>query len=426
MIAAWMLFSVMTDCALTATAVAVDRIASLSRRPRRFIWLSALVATTCWPVISLVRSALLAWSDAPKAVVLAGVHLPTVFVFPAMGWTTPHYWTSGIIVAWAVCSSLLLMRLALAVRYLRQQRASWPAIQVDGMSVHLSSEAGPAVVGLHQMKVVLPAWVLEMDRPLRTLVLRHEAEHRSARDPYLLLVATVLTALIPWNVALWFQARRLRLAIEIDCDRRVLHAHPSWPEYAHLLLTIAQRRGRTVQRLTPALSEPTSNLERRIATMSMKPTLSRFHVVCLGLVATGAFALACTVATPDSPERLSRSQSVTGPAKPNASAQSLDPERSTFFEFQVDKPATPSEPLRLQYPASLKGSRIGGEVQAQFVVNQDGRVDMSSFKMLNTPDPRFVAAVKAVLPTYRLEPATVHGRPVRQLVQQAFVFEPPR
>lgn len=427
MIAAWMLFSVMTGCALTVAAAAADRLASLSRRPRRFIWLTALVVTTCWPVISLIRAALFPLRDASNsAPLLVGeAHRLTAFAVPVPAWEIPPYWVLGLIVGWALCSSVLIGRVALAVWYIRRQRATWATIEVDGMCVHLSSDAGPAVIGLHQMKVVLPEWILEMERPLRTLVLRHEAEHRSARDPYLLLVATVLPALIPWNVPLWFQARRLRLAIEIDCDGRVLRAHPSWPEYALLLLTIAQRRVRTMQGLTPALSEPTSNLERRIATMSTKPTLSRFHTVCLILVATAALALACAVDKPDSPDRLNRSQSVAEHAKPAVSAQSLDPARSTFFEFQVDKPVTPRESLHVQYPAALKRSGISGEVLAQFVVDQTGRVDMSTFKLLNAPDPQFAAAVKAALPTWQLEPATVHGQRVKQLVQQSFVFKLP-
>lgn len=406
MIAAWMLFSLVTGCALTAAAAAADRLAYLSQRPRRFIWLTALVATACWPVISLIRTALAPLRDSPMGdptSLLGGVHrLSSFAVTTPMREIAPH-WNLALLVAWALLSSVLMARLAVAIWYIRRRQATWRTTEIDGMGVHLAPDAGPAVVGLYPMRVVLPEWVLEMERPLRALVLRHEAEHRAARDPYLLLVATLMTALIPWNVALWLQARRLRLVIEVDCDARVLRAHPRRRQYALLLLTIAQRRAGMTHRLAPGLSEPTSNLERRITAMRTTPTLSLFRIVCFSVTGATAFALACAVDTPESSDRL------------NAAAP-------TFFEFQVDKPVVLRESVHPRYPAALKSAGIGGEVWAQYVVDETGRIDMRTFKVLKSPDPQFTAAVKAALPTWRLDPAIRHGKKVKQVVQQSFVF----
>ncbi len=409
MIAAWMLFSLVTGCALTAAAAAADRLAYLSRRPQRFIWLTALVATACWPVISLIRTALAPLRDSPMGdptSLLGGVHrLSSFAVTTPMREIAPH-WNLALLVAWALLSSVLMARLAVAIWYIRRRQATWRTTEIDGMGVHLAPDAGPAVVGLHPMHVVLPEWVLEMEHPLRSLVLRHEAEHRAAGDPYLLLVATLVTALIPWNVALWLQARRLRLVIEVDCDARVLRAHPRRRQYALLLLTIAQRRAGTAHRLAPGLSEPTSNLERRIIAMRTTPTRSLFRVACFSVTAATAFALACAVDTPESSDRL------------NAAAP-------TFFEFQVDKPVVLRESVPPRYPAALKSAGIGGDVWAQYVVDETGRIDMRTFKVLKSPDPQFTAAVKAALPTWRLDPAIRHGKKVKQLVQQSFVFRFP-
>src|SRR5881628_3003138 len=77
----------------------------------------------------------------------------------------------------------------------------------------------------------------------------------------------IAVALMPWNIALWLQARRLRLAIEMDCDARVLRVHPSPERYGLLMLTIAQRRAVAPTLFAPMLSEPTSQLERRIIAM---------------------------------------------------------------------------------------------------------------------------------------------------------------
>lgn len=424
MIAAWMMFSILVGCALTAAAAAADRFAFLSRRPRRFIWLTALVATACWPVASIIRSALFAVRDSGTSAtpLTGGVHRLIVLAVATRKWDIPPRWSMGLVVVWALVSAVLLARLALAVRYFQWRRATWPVTEIDGVGVHLAPDAGPAVIGLHPMQVVLPEWVLELERPLRSLILRHEAEHRAARDPYLLLVGSLLTALVPWNLPLWFQSRRLRLAIEIDCDARVLRAHPRWHQYALLLLTIAQRRTASTHRLAPAISEPTSNLERRITAMRMTPTLSRFHALCLGVAAVAAFALACAVDKPQSPDRSKQTPAVASQAAVVESAQSRDPASRPFFEFQVDKPVTPRTDLHVQYPAAMRNSGVTGEVWAQFVVDQTGRVDMATFKVLKSADPQFTAAVQAALPTWRLEPAVIHGKKVSQLVQQAFVF----
>jgi beta-lactamase regulating signal transducer with metallopeptidase domain len=141
---------------------------------------------------------------------------------------------------------------------------TWEPADIDGTAVRLSKNVGPAVVGLRSMDVVLPEWILSLDTPLRAIVLRHEEEHRSARDPYLLFGAAIAVALMPWNPALWFHARRLRLAIEFDCDARVLRAHPSAERYGMLMLTIAQRRSVGPTLFSPMLTEPTTLLERRI------------------------------------------------------------------------------------------------------------------------------------------------------------------
>jgi TonB family protein len=424
-----MLFSIITGCALTAAAAAADRLAFLSRLPRRFIWLTAIGATTLWPAISVIRTAITPSPDFPAGgpPALVAMHRFTSFGLNTSGWEIPPNWNVGLLVAWALLSSMLMARLAVSIRQIQRRQATWRTAEIDGMGVQLAPDAGPAVLGLHPMRVVLPEWVLDIEGPLRALVLRHEAEHRAARDPYLLFVATLVTALVPWNVALWLQAHRLRLVVEIDCDARVLRAHPSWRQYALLLITIVQRRAGATQRLAPALSEPTSNLERRIAAMRTSPRLSLIQLVSFSVIATASFALACAVDTPESPDRWSQRQSVAQRARPVASSgQSLDPATTTFFEFQVDEPVVLRAIVPPRYPAALKSAGIGGEVSAQYVVDETGRINMRTFKVLKSSDPQFTAAVKEVLPKWRLDPATRQGRKVRQLVQQSFVFGVPR
>ena len=269
------------------------------------------------------------------------------------------------------------------------------------------------------MGIVLPEWALALDEPLRALVLRHELEHRAARDPYLLLTAAVLTALLPWNIPLWWQARRLRLAIELDCDARVLRARPDPDRYARLLLAIAQRRSGREPSLAPALLEPTSNLERRIAIMRTAPQpATRPRILSLTAVVVAAVATACMVQPPESAD------GPTGPAISASSADSRDPATGAFFEYQVDKPASAVPgTIRPTYPVILRAAGVEGELQALLVVDTAGLVEAGSVRIARSTNELFSAAVVAAVPLMRFHPAEVRGVKVRQLVEQPFTFQ---
>jgi periplasmic protein TonB len=79
-----------------------------------------------------------------------------------------------------------------------------------------------------------------------------------------------------------------------------------------------------------------------------------------------------------------------------------------------------------KYPSVLESSGIAGEVQAQFVVRSDGKADMDTFKVLKSTNELFTQSIKNVLPRMRFSPAMIGGKPVNQLVQQAFQFAVPR
>lgn len=98
-------------------------------------------------------------------------------------------------------------------------------------------------------------------------------------------------------------------------------------------------------------------------------------------------------------------------------------DNQTYFEFQVEKPAAeaPGSPTP-HYPETLQSAGVEGEVDAQFVVDENGHADMSTFKVLKSTNDLFTAAVRAVLPRVHFLPAEVGGRHVRQLVSQPFMF----
>jgi hypothetical protein len=203
-------------------------------------------------------------------------------------------------IAWSTLSVIGLGIIILSALRLSQPRRRWSTTVVNGVPVFVSHDLGPAVIGVLRYRIVVPAWVLEVPSSERDLILAHEREHATAGDPALLVLAMVLLALMPWNVALWWMGRRLRFAIELDCDARVLHACPDAIAYGSLLLDVSER---TLGGAMPiaALAEPVSLTERRIAAMTARlPRFAALRAVAAGASAVALVVVACAMPHPAS------------------------------------------------------------------------------------------------------------------------------
>ena len=199
-------------------------------------------------------------------------------------------WNLLIIGAWSVASVLLLLMVLGATLWRSRSVESGETTQlVDGVPVRVSDADAPAAIGVRRSFIVLPAWVLHLDPPLRSLIVRHEQEHVIARDPALLLAVTMLVVLMPWHLPLWWCLRRLRLAIEMDCDARVLRRYPDIQRYARLLLLVSQHLRSTWQRgalqtLAATNLQPSpTHLRKRILAMTRPPTQHPWSVTVLAL-----------------------------------------------------------------------------------------------------------------------------------------------
>jgi len=62
-------------------------------------------------------------------------------------------------------------------------------------------------------------------------------------------------------------------------------------------------------------------------------------------------------------------------------------------------------------------------VIGQFVVDEKGRVNRKTFRVISSTHQLFSDAVSRALPQMRFKPAKIGGKPVSQLVQQLFVFK---
>lgn len=182
------------------------------------------------------------------------------------------WWTvSLVLLVWGVANAL---RVAFLVALSRRQAGTRKSPVVDGVPVVVTDQLGPATVGVMRSRVLVPRWVLALPGMQRRYVLRHEEEHRRAHDVHLLLFASLPLLLMPWNLAMWWHLRRLSLAVELDCDNRVVNALGDAPAYGELLLTVAQAASRA-PRLQPAFLGGAGSLERRLRALVSPTPLRR-------------------------------------------------------------------------------------------------------------------------------------------------------
>ena len=187
---------------------------------------------------------------------------------------------SGMLVLWGLATAV---QVAVLMRRSRNESGTGVSAIVDGLPVVITDSIGPATVGVIRSRVVVPKWVLALPGPQRRYVLRHEEEHRKSHDSLLLFVASIGLILAPWNLALWWQLRRLRLAVEMDCDNRVVSALGDANAYGNLLFKVAQAASRG-PRLQPAFLGA-GMLERRLTALLAPTPLKQAERFVLPIVA---------------------------------------------------------------------------------------------------------------------------------------------
>lgn len=307
MIANWMLYVVMVGALVSLGALAMEAALRAFHLPQRWVWAAALVlglaipAAARWmpreaePVAPAARAV-----DAPAA--LPGMVAAAADAGPRLDLAALD---TVLRMGWLGSGLAALLALGLASLVLARRRRGWRAAELDGVPVLLSPATGPAVVGLFRSRIVLPAWVADADPAERALLLEHEREHLRAGDPRLLALGLMMVVLAPWNPAGWYGLRRLRLAIEIDCDARVLARRADVRAYGSLLLEVGRRASSGGRWITAAaFSEPASFLERRIRVMTSPPARRPLlRAAGFGAAALGLTVAACEAPGPAHPTR---------------------------------------------------------------------------------------------------------------------------
>jgi hypothetical protein len=276
----------------------------------------------------------------------------------------------------------------------------------------VSDDVGPAVLGILEPRVVLPRWLIEAPASARDVVMTHEREHIAARDPTVIVASQLIAILLPWNLPLWWFARRLRCAIEIDCDARVLRTGVDPAHYGDVLLAVGQR-GSASPRMAAALIEPATQLERRIRIMLTKPRPgSRMRVVTALAVALGVAACATQVEPPVLPTstesaatqvrsgalELTASRIEFRSGQPPASAEDLTLKVTTVYDARLRTGAGSVSMTSERASQTADGILFEGNVRLEL----DGvSITTDRAVVTETPDGRTILALDDAKVTHR-------------------------
>jgi TonB family protein len=447
--------------------------------PTRGVWMSAMLLGVLLPAGALLRAPLppapLAAGAAPGVDDLAFAGVSTLTALPP----APRMTLDGALLAgWAIASLLFALSLAWSALSLERARRRWRRVKVAGERAWISERTGPAVVGFLRPEIVLPAWVLDWDPALRRLIVAHEREHVRAGDGRLLLAGLLLLCAAPWNLALWWQWRRLKQAVETDCDRRVLATAPDVRRYGRLLLEVAERTKRHALPMA-AFAESRSTLERRIRMMTSRGVRNRAGwalAVAVPLAAAPAALLALPapapvgvdavrgvvagwVASADSPDEVREAPlrryvavrpairpalvpasawhgdtALLEIAKPARAATRRDtiPARAVIYEVaQLDNKPELRNASQIQamlsrvYPRMLQDAGIGGTTMVRYVITPEGRVDPSTVEVVSTTHAQFGEASTKVVEQFAFTPGIYHGKPVYVAIMMPITWAPP-
>lgn len=400
----WVLYAVVVSLALGGAGAAMERVLRLYDLQARFAWVAAMLGSMVIPVVALLgllvsgftapTDQLPAWAvpaapavvDAARGMVEAGGS-----VFSWFEWGFYAVWAAGTLVlaGWIVTSASSL----------RQKEPRWKRVAVPGDDVYRDEELGPAAVGLLEPKVVVPDWVMKLGDGDRRMVLLHEREHARTADPALIAGGWLLVALAPWNLPLWWHIRRLRQAIELDCDLRVVRRTRDPEGYGRVLLEAARMSRDSV---LPLRAGGDSFIGDRIRSlMDGTPTMRPLRaatglavVLCAGVVAT----------TLPSPR-----------AAPAWTAKAL-------FQraVQSEKPVSRTDPtitnrheveraLRRRHPDDLRKRGVGGRSRVLLRVGADGRVEEAAI-VESTGKPRLDRIARRVARMIRFAAPAGQGR----------------
>lgn len=367
MILSWMLYACTLALLLAMTAASLETVVRQRGWPVRGLWVGALLGSVLLPLLAMLlprrgfefsARSVPAASETPTRAQIPWEGVGPIRTLPAEAPPfDPDPWLLGL---WFLASTAIAVGIVASQCVLLRRRREWAFRKVDGRSVWIAPETGPAVVGFLRSRIVLPEWVLEREIGERTLILAHEEEHLRAGDPQLLLGSLLVLLILPWNLPLWWQWRRLRLAVELDCDRRVLRRGLDVRAYSRLLVIVGER-GTAHRLVVAALSESSSALERRIRFMlAPRPRRWWLRVARSTCLAAGSLLTACAVDRPADLPQLPTERGRTASDATSSIPGEVSSDTACIVLAQEGVPRDVPCPPREEIPRTPSGTLGGG------------------------------------------------------------------
>lgn len=322
-----MIYGTVVGTLVAAFAMAAQSVARRTTLPARLMWTSAIVLTLSLigiaayrgnapsetaanaTQLSVTRDASapgdFAWTTLPqrfaeseRRLIVAPIERGISAIESRIPQSTDKYLTA----IWVIMTAGLSLLMVVVQLRLARERKAWPVATLRAVRVRVAPKVGPAVIGVIHPDIVVPQWLLGRSGDEQRLVLEHESEHMRAMDPLLLMFGCAAVAAVPWNPAAWWMLSRLRLAVELDCDARVLRGGVAPKTYGDLLIDLAEQCS-GFRMSVAALADDSSHLQQRLN--AMKPAFSRFaraRGVVVGALALSCLVVACDTSMPTSAE----------------------------------------------------------------------------------------------------------------------------
>ena len=444
MLLSLMVYVMTVSLLLGLAAWAFERAVRVFAFPTRWIWAAAMTGSFGYTLVAILRPPTATFTlDPAAATPLDALLIPVIGSITKLADPTPAGFSLDTILGagWVVLTLAVVAVLLRAQLRLDLDRSTWTQWELDGRKVLVSEDLGPGVVGWIQSAIVMPSWAFRMSAQHQELMLRHEAEHCNAGDTRVVGAALLLFMLLPWNLPIWWQVHRLRLAIEIDCDHRVLHRSADVKRYARLLVEIGARG--TASRLSAlAFARPIPSIERRILVMTDTRSPRYMRTVGLVLLAALLVVASCeveqpptavedpTIAPPDpttvpADPPIARVEPPTAPAQP----QEVRPEDGPVFTPMTVRPEITNreevtELLMSEYPAALRKAGIGGRAVVWFLVSTEGMVEDTRVSQ-PSGNAQFDEAALRVADAIQFTPAWNRTEPVAVWIEVPITFRAP-
>jgi len=285
----------------------------------------------------------------------------------------------SLAILWLIMSGVMLALIFVVYSRVRHARQQWSFVDFAGHRVRVAPNTGPAVVGIFRPEIVVPRWMLDGHPDDSQLIIMHEMEHRCAHDPVLLAAMWGLVALFPWHPGAWYCLARIRLAIEIDCDARVVGKGASLKNYAQLLVNQARARLGAPTHLwlgATSLLEPASHLERRLRAMVTPDNKDSAKQPYMRALRSASYiALVSTLAIAACESHVPTAADISGldatSAQQNVSrAFTTDQQQSTFYVNGVAVSADKAKAISSDSIATIsvvRSKQPGGEQQIRLL-----------------------------------------------------------